>query len=206
MEIILFGATGFVGTAIETELVERGHRVIAIARSLEGKSVPDGVIAKTGSLFDYNLVTSAADAIVVAVPFREIDGRKLIEAVPALLEPGIRVGIVGGAGSLLAEDGRRLVDHPGFPDEYKPESLAAADVLEMLKASDTPTDWFFVSPAEEFGGYNPGERTGTYRLGTDTVVRDADGHSYISGADFAIAFVDELEHPAHHRERFTVAY
>ena len=38
------------------------------------------------------------------------------------------------------------------------------------------------------------------------LVRDADGKSYISGADFAVAVVDEIEQANHRRERFTVGY
>ncbi len=38
------------------------------------------------------------------------------------------------------------------------------------------------------------------------MVRDADGVSYLSGADYGIAFVDELERPKHHRQQFTAGY
>jgi putative NADH-flavin reductase len=206
MNILVFGATGYVGTAIETELLNRGHSVTGVARSFEGKSLPEGVTPVVGSLFDYSLADSDFDAIVVALPSHGADGHDVGDAIPALLAAGRRFGVVGGAGSLIAEDGRRVVDQPGFPDEYKPESLASAAALESLRASDSTTDWFFVSPAEEFGSYNAGTRTGSYRLGEDSLVKDSDGKSFISGADYAIAFVDELEKPAHHQQRFTVGY
>jgi uncharacterized protein len=32
------------------------------------------------------------------------------------------------------------------------------------------------------------------------------GKSEIGGDDFAIAFLDEIERPVHHKARFTVAY
>ena len=51
----------------------------------------------------------------------------------------------------------------------------------------------------------PGERTGTFRLGKDTLLTTAEG-STISYEDYAIALVDELEKPKHIRQRFTVGY
>jgi putative NADH-flavin reductase len=94
----------------------------------------------------------------------------------------------------------------GFPEEYRAEAEAHARVLEALKAADTEVDWFYVSPPGNFGAHNPGERTGTFRLGTDVLLIDAGGNSQISGADFALAFAAELDQPAHHRTRFTLGY
>jgi putative NADH-flavin reductase len=52
----------------------------------------------------------------------------------------------------------------------------------------------------------PGERTGKFRLGGDQLLVDANGASRISVQDYAVAFVDELETPAHSRRRFTAGY
>jgi putative NADH-flavin reductase len=57
-----------------------------------------------------------------------------------------------------------------------------------------------------FGAHTPGEATGRYRTGGDVLLADADGNSNISGADYAKAFVDEIEQPEHRRQRFSVAY
>lgn len=217
MKVIVFGATGYVGTAIENELVARGHDVVGVARTLPstatGNAVPAGLTTVAGSLFDDGFLTeiaAGADAIVVAIPGREIDEHRLSDAVPALLATaasiGARVAVVGGAGSLLAADGSRIVDAAEFPDAYKPEALGHTAVLDSLRASGTSVDWFYLSPPREFGSFAPGERTGVYRLGGDSPVVDASGRSYISGVDYAIAFVDEVEAPAHHRTRFTVGY
>jgi len=51
-----------------------------------------------------------------------------------------------------------------------------------------------------------GERTGKFRLGGAQLLADASGKSWISVEDFAVAMIDELEHPAHVRQRFTVGY
>jgi uncharacterized protein len=139
------------------------------------------------------------------------DGVKLLEAFPALTRAaaahGTRLGVVGGAASLLvAEGGPRLIDTPEFPDQFKGEAGSAAEVLEALRAGVTGADWFFVSPAAGFGSYNPGQPTGKYRVGGDILLTDESGKSEISGADYALAFVDEIDYPRHHRTRFTVAY
>ena len=99
-----------------------------------------------------------------------------------------------------------LVDGDGFPDAFKAEALELTRVLTELRASDDSLDWFFLSPAANFGAYNPGERTGHYRVGGDVLLTDEQGTSAISGEDLAKAVVDEIEQPAHRRERFTVAY
>ena len=48
--------------------------------------------------------------------------------------------------------------------------------------------------------------TGSYRTGGDVLVTQADGSSEISGTDFALAYVDEIEQHAHPRQRFTVGH
>jgi putative NADH-flavin reductase len=98
------------------------------------------------------------------------------------------------------------VDLPTFPAEHKGEALGQADVLARLRETPADVDWFYVSPAASFGSYAPGEATGRYRVGGDVLLTDADGNSNISGADYAKAFVDEIEQPEHRRQRFTVAY
>ncbi|GGA55580.1 NAD-dependent epimerase [Pseudoclavibacter endophyticus] len=213
-QIVVFGATGYAGGNIARELASRGHRIVAVSRSIEAEQAPDNGEARAGSIFDgafVREVTEGADVVVVALRFNNGDEPNLVEAFPTLLdvaaERGARVGIVGGAGSLnVAEDGPKLIDTPDFPDAFKGEAGAAGEALEHLRAYDGAADWFYVSPAAGFGSYNPGERTGSYRTGGDVLLTDAEGNSNISGADFAIAFADEIEQPKHHRTRFGVAY
>ena len=52
----------------------------------------------------------------------------------------------------------------------------------------------------------PRSLTGTFRPGTDVLISDGNGNADISGADFAIAFADEIEKPAHHHMRFTLGH
>ena len=113
-----------------------------------------------------------------------------------------RLLVVGGAGSLYVAPGVQLVDTPQFPAEWKAGALAAREALNRLR-SEQELDWAFVSPPIQL---EPGERSGQYRLGGEELLSDAQGQSRISVADLAVALVDELEAPRHHRERFTVAY
>jgi putative NADH-flavin reductase len=94
------------------------------------------------------------------------------------------------------------MDTDGFPEAFKAEAKAGARFLERLR-SEQVLDWTFLSPSADFG---PGERTGNFRLGGDQLLTDANGKSHISMEDFAIAMVDEVERPAHSRQRFTVGY
>jgi putative NADH-flavin reductase len=210
---VIFGITGYAGAAIGRELLDRGHHVVGFARNPGEVTPREHLEVRSGSVYDsalVNDVTQGTEAIVLAVRVLQDDGAELATAVPALLTAaaasGARLGVVGGAGSLfVAEGGPRVID-AGFPEEYRAEAEAHNRVLEALQAADTNVDWFYVSPPFGFGAHNPGARTGTFRLGTDVLITDGDGNADVSGADFAIAFADEIEKPAHHRARFTLGY
>ncbi|MGU3409285.1 NAD(P)-dependent oxidoreductase [Microbacterium sp. M1A1_1b] len=212
--IVVFGGTGYAGSAITHEALSRGHQVVAVARDTSKLDPADGLTLAQGDAFDAAFVTEVtkdADVVVVSLHAVQADGSELKDKfqhfVDAAAAAGARLGIVGGAGSLLvAEGGPALFDTAEFPDAFKAEAKSHAQVLEALRSSGTDVDWFYVSPAAAFGGYNPGERRGTYRTSDDVLLTDADGNSDISGADYAIAFVDEVERPAHHQARFGVAY
>jgi hypothetical protein len=110
--------------------------------------------------------------------------------------------VVGGAGSLEIAPGSVLVDSPNFPPAYRAEASAGRDFLNMLK-TERELDWTFLSPSAFF---NPGERTGKFRVGKDQLLAGADGQSKISMEDYAVALADEIERPQHRRQRFTVGY
>jgi putative NADH-flavin reductase len=140
------------------------------------------------------------DAVVSAVHFVASDPAKLIGAVR---ESGVpRYLVVGGAGSLEVAPGVPLVTTPDFPVVYKAEAQKGADFLDLLRRQ-TDLNWTFLSPSALFAA---GERTGKFQLGTDRLLTGTDGKSWISFEDFAVALVDEIERPAHLRQRFTVGY
>lgn len=208
--IVVFGVTGYAGGHITAELLDRGHTVVGVARGISQATARAGLELRAGSIYDPAFraeTVQGADAVVVALPAHPADGPDLETIVPGLLEAvaGARLGVVGGAASLLATEGGPLVLDT-LTEEYKPESEANARVLDALRRASTTVDWFYLSPALSFGSWNAGEKTGTFRLGTDVLITDANGKSEISGADYAIAFVDEIEKPAHHQTRFTVGY
>ncbi|GAA4948088.1 NAD(P)H-binding protein [Streptomonospora halophila] len=215
MRLVLFGATGFAGSRIAKEALSRGHEVVGVARDVSPLTEGEGLSARAGTIHDEAFVlevTRGADALLIATPGRpQEDGRKLLDAVPALAAAaranGVRIGIVGGAASLkVSADGPRLLDTPEFPEAYKVEAGSHAEVLDALREVPEDVDWFYVSPAAVFGAHAPGERTGTYRTTDEVLLTDAMGDSAIGGEDYAIAFVDEIEAPAHRRARFGVAY
>jgi len=202
MKIAIYGASGMVGSRVAAEAVSRGHEVIGVTRS--GGDQPAGVRAVRGSANDVASVkeiSAEADVLVSAIgPSRTGgDHQDYLDAIDTLVAAadGTRVIVVGGAGSLVV-DGKRVVDVSEFPAMYKAESLTAAQALEILRATDENVDWTMLSPAQVIA---PGERTGTFRLGLDEPV----GHE-ISAEDFAVALVDEIEKPAHRRQRFTLGY
>ncbi|MEU4394841.1 NAD(P)H-binding protein [Kribbella sp. NPDC023855] len=202
MKIAVYGASGMIGSRIAAEAVSRGHEVIGITRS--GGEQPAGVRAVVGSANDVASVkeiASTVDVLVSAIgPSRTGgDPQEFVNAIDTLVAAadGTRVVVVGGAGSLVA-DGKRLVDSPGFPEIYKSEALVVAGVLDTLRATPEGVEWTMLSPAQVI---QPGERTGTFRLGLDEPVG-----TEISAEDYAIALVDELETPAHRRQRFTIGY
>jgi len=183
-----------------------------VARTVPNERV-EGATYIEGTLLDVpGLVAELAgvDVVVSTVPARgDMVGnvRTNVGELVASLPENVRVGVVGGAGgSLIAPGGERLVDQPGFTDEYKPEALEAIGILDDLEATPASRDWFYIHPAGGFGAWAPGERTGSYRDGGDVLVTDEKGDSYISGPDFAVAVTDEIESPKHSRERFTVGY
>lgn len=211
--IVIIGGTGYAGGNIAREAVARGHRVTSYSRNLPAEPV-EGVEHRTGSIADAAVVRTAAqdaDELVVAVHGADAGGRPLLDSLPHLVDAAVaadtRLSFVGGAGSsFVAAGGPRLVDTPEFNDDWKPEALAHAAVLESLESGYDGLRWFYVSPAALFGAWAPGEDTGSYRTGGDLLVTKDDGSSEISGTDFARAYVDEIENVAHPDQRFTVGH
>jgi uncharacterized protein len=201
MRVALIGASGQAGSRLLAELTRRGHQATAIARHPEKLAGP-GVTAQKGDVFDKAgliRLLRGHDAVVSAVRFTASDPKLLIEAVK---ESGVkRYLVVGGAGSLEVAPGVKLIDTPQFPAAYKPEAAKGGEFLDLLRKEDE-LDWTFLSPSATVG---PGERTGKFRLGKDELLSTDQG-SRISWEDFAMAAVDELEKPAHVRQRFTVGY
>jgi putative NADH-flavin reductase len=209
MNVTLFGATGNAGARILTELLARGHQVAAIVRDPAKLPPQAGLTVRQGDLEDIGQIAQVVrgtDAVVSAYGPGLNAPDKLLGATKNLLtglqQAGVRRFLmVGGAGSLEVAPGVQLIDSGYLPQEWMPISLAHRDALEFLKTSDL--DWTYLCPAAYF---EPGQRTGQFRLGKDNLVANEKGESRISMEDYAIALVDELETHAHPRQRFSVGY
>jgi len=203
MKIAVAGASGRAGSEITKELSLRGHTVTAIARNPEKIAALPNVTPTKGEVLDQAGLAklwAGHDVAVSSVHFLSSDPLKLIGAAK-----DSKVGryiVVGGAGSLEVAPGVKLVTTPGFPAQYKAEAEKGSAFLDLLR-QEKDLNWTFISPSALFV---EGERTGRFRLGTDQLLADANGKSWITFADCAIALADEIERPAHLRQRFTVGY
>ena len=213
MKFALIGATGFVGTALLTELLQRGHQVTALVRHPEKLPQHPQLHAVRADAQDAAQVAAAVaghDAVLSAfnpgwgnpdIYAQFVSGSRAIAA--GVKQAGVaRYLVVGGAGSLEIAPGVQLGDTDDFPAEWKQGALGARDVLTELR-QESVLDWVFLSPPVFL---EPGARTGQYRVGGDQVLMGEAGPARISVADLAVALVDEAETPRHHRQRFTVGY
>lgn len=202
--IALLGITGRAGSRIAAELLQRGHALTGIARDVSKATAQPGLTLKAADATDAHALAEILrghDVVVSSTPF--VGGIDAPTLIAAAKRAGVkRVIVVGGAGSLEVAPGVALIDTPEFPAIYKAEASGGRAFLQALR-TERELDWTFISPSAFF---EPGPRTGRFRLGGDQLLVDADGKSHISMEDYAIALADEIETPQHTRTRFTVGY
>jgi putative NADH-flavin reductase len=207
MKVVLYGASGNAGSRILHELQSRGHDVTAAVRNPE--KLPAGTRAVRDDLSNVDRIAeiiAGADAVISAYMPPPDDTDKLVAATGRLVDAVRKAGsprliVVGGAASLEVAPGVTLLASGHVPAAWLPIATSHARTLDLLKSTDIR--WTYFSPA---GFFEPGQRTGKFRLGKDQLITDAQGETRISYEDYAIALVDELEHPAHIQERFTIGY
>jgi putative NADH-flavin reductase len=200
--IVVYGAGGRAGRAVVTEARRRGYAVTAVVRAPDRHAdlAADGVRLAAGDVTDSASVAATAaghDAAVSAVYDAAADqsgffaaaGRALVAGLTAAGVP--RVVGVGLASVLPTASGVPLMDTDGYPTAYRPFFLGHAAGTEALRAAGTELDWLVVSPSGDFD--HDGRPTGRYR------VAPADAADRITYADFAVAVLDEIAAPAHHR-------
>ena len=213
--VVLIGASGFVGTAILNELLNRGHKVTAIVRD------PAKVTASNPNLkviqadvTDTDVLIEASrgkDAVISAynpgwknpnIYEETLKNYPLI--VDSVKKAGVeRLLIVGGAGTLFYAPGKMVMDADDVPAKLLPGIKSLGEFYLNTLRKENDIDWIFLSPAANM---TPGERTGKFRIGKDDLVVDVNGDSNISVEDYAVAMVDELEQKKYHKERFTIGY
>lgn len=217
-DIILIGASGFVGSAILEEALNRGHKVTALVRN------PEKIQVK-----NENLTVLAVDATDVEALSKVAAGKdsvisaynpgwgnprlyeEILENYPKIIEGVKKAGVqrllvVGGAGVLYVQPGMRLMDSGTLPAEWMPAVKGEGELFLNVLSKDNDIDWVYFAPPANLGNMGKGIRTGKYRLGTDTLLVDEKGDSFISVEDYAVAMIDELEQEAHHKALFTAAY
>jgi uncharacterized protein len=214
-EIVLIGASGFVGSAILNEALDRGHKVTAVVRHPEKiTAVHKNLVVKQGDVSFSDTVTDmskGADAVISAYnpgwqnpDIAEETTRVYRAILNGVKQAGVmRFLVVGGAASLFISPGKRFMDAGLMPESFLPAVRALAEVYLIDLMAEKSIDWVFFSPA---GMLVPGLRTGKFRLGKNDLIVNETGESKISVQDYAVAMIDELEKPSHHRERFTIGY
>jgi len=215
MNIALVGATGFVGSKLLNEAVQRGHTVTAITRSPQKLPANPAIDPVGADVNDVNTLVTYfrnKDAVIHAyAPARDLgvaekldqQGQATQTIITAVKAADVkRLLAVGGAGSLYVAPGVRNMDQPDFPKQFEGGVKATLLIKEILM-KEPELDWTYLSPSHMLV---PGERTGKFRLGLDDLLVGPDGESKISVEDYAVAMIDELEHPKHSRKRFTVGY
>lgn len=216
LKIVVYGGSGMIGSRIVNEAAARGHQVMVVDRSPKPDLAPRGVHVMTGDVFDLAGVSrniTGQDVLVTAIaarptPTRDFYVRLVKTAVEAQRAqkgaPKTRLMVVGGAGSLNNAEGKRLIDTfpANMPEAAVNEIRSMAESLDYLRTV-TDTSWTFFSPA---GAIAPGQRTGKFRVGGDTMIVDEKGVSRISAEDYAVAMLDEIENPKYVNKRFTVGY
>lgn len=213
--VVLIGASGFVGTAILNELLNRGHKVTAIVRDAKKMTVSNqNLTIVEADVTDTDALKEAGkgkDAVISAYNPGWKDPHiyeDTLKNYPLIVESAKQAGvkrllIVGGAGTLFYAPGKMVMDADDVPAQLLPGIKSLGEFYLNTLRKEKDIDWIFLSPAANM---TPGKRTTKFRIGKDDLVVDANGDSNISVEDFAVAMVDELEQEKHHKERFTIRY
>lgn len=213
--VVLIGASGFVGNAILNELLSRGHKVTAVVRNPEKINVSNSNLEIVkADIADTNAMVGICKGkeAIISVYNPGWTNPDIYEETlrnyPLILEAAKRLGAkrllcVGGAGTLFCAPGLRVVDSGAIPDAIMGGVKSLGEFYLNTLMNEKDIDWIFFSPA---GTLESGKRTGKFRLGKDDLIIDENGISHISVEDYAVAMVDELENPKHHCERFTIGY
>lgn len=210
LRITVLGGSGYAGGWIVQEAAARGHAVTAISRHAPAKQLADVTYVEADATGDAVLDRAVdADVVVAALsPRGDLAGALLplyIDLAKRAAAAHTRLIVVGGFSSLRPAAGAPRFSDGELDPRFAAEAAEMGRVLDWLTTSEPELDWVFVSPAALFGSFNPGERTGHYRLGDDVTLTNEDGSpTAVSGADFAIAIVD-LAEGDHHRQHVSVA-
>ena len=221
LDIVIYGATGEVGSHAVHEALSRGHRVTAVSRNpaqVEMRHANLSVVK--GDLLDRTSVAeivAGKDVVILSVrgvigdsgtpesALQFIAAEMLVDVLFPLGDSAPRLLHVGGSGSLEVEPGvlfAAKLPKILLPKNLEVEILGQILALEFYRKVDD-VNWTYVTPPKNFTN---GPRTGVFRIGGDRALEDSRGRSRVSRADFAVALIDEAEQARYPRQRISVAY
>ena len=221
LRILIYGASGKVGTHVVDEALSRGHMVTAVSRDPSRiVQVHDNLTAVQGDILETESIgnlASGQDVIIISV--RGVVGKtkdpantvprlgveKVVDVLREFGDDAPRLIHVGGAGALEVKPGVLYADK--LPKIFLPKKLEleiAGQVLalEYLKTVND-VSWSYASPPKNFTN---GKRTGVFRIGGSQLLENSSGRSRLSRADFAVALIDEAENDEHAMQQFSVVY
>jgi putative NADH-flavin reductase len=223
LRILVYGATGKVGTHVVDEALQRGHVVTAVSRDPSRiQQRHANLSAVAGNLLDDASIASLAagqDVIIISVrgilgkskkpedALQRVAVEKVVDVLRGIGAAAPRLIHVGGSGTLEVKPGVLWADRTlrwkiFLPKDLELEIRGQVLALNYLRTV-SDVGWSYATPAKNFTNK---KRTGVFRIGGDALLEDARGKSRISRADFAVALIDEAESAAHVQQRFSVAY
>ncbi|MGI9272259.1 MAG: NAD(P)-dependent oxidoreductase [Woeseiaceae bacterium] len=221
LDIVIYGATGKIGSRVVQEALDRGHRVTAVSRNpAQIEMQHDNLAAVKGDLLDKASVTeivTGQDVVILSVrgvigdsgspesALQFIAAEMLADALFRMDDHAPRLIHVGGSGSLEVEPGvpyAAKLPKIMLPKKLEVEILGQILVLEFFRKVDD-VKWTYVTPPKNFTN---GPRTGVFRIGGSRALQDERGKTRVSRADFAVALIDEAEQAKHIRQQISVAY
>jgi hypothetical protein len=221
LDIVIYGATGKVGSHVMLEALQRGHRVTAVSRDPTRVEMQHSNLSVVkGDLLDKTSVGAIlTDKDVVILSVRGVIGdsgtpesalqfiaaEMLVDVLFPLGDNAPRLIHVGGSGTLEVEPGVLFAETLPtilLPKALEIEILGQILALEFYRKVDD-VNWTYITPPKNLTN---GPRTGLFRIGGDQVLEDSRGKTRVSRADFAVALIDEAEQAAHPRQRISVAY
>lgn len=221
LDIVVFGATGKIGTHVVQEALDRGHQVTAVSRNPAKVLMQhDNLTVVEGDLLDKaSVAKTVARKDVVILSVRGVIGdtgspesalqflaaETLVDVLFRMGDSAPRLIHVGGSGSLEVEPGVMYAEKLPkilLPKHLEVEILGQILALEFYSKVDD-VNWTYVTPPKNFTN---GPRTGVFRIGGDQALEDGRGRTRVSRADFAVALIDEAEQARHPRQRISVAY
>ena len=218
--VVLYGASGNLGSIIAAEALARDHDVIGVARNAASMKIDHAnFTAVSGDVTDVDSmagIIDSADVVILSVngngegnlPENAIVNR----AAQTFIAAARRVGddaprvIQMGGGTTLYSDGELVLDTLGLEGGEPRHGIYYGHIaaLEHYRAA-ADINWTVITPPPG-AALNAGERTGGFRVGEEEIIVGENGEASISRQDLAVLFINEVEDPQSIGKRITLGY